>query len=204
MSAQRSPNFPPRTTITRSPGERVFTTAPSIAPVPDAANIRTSFCALEEQSKVPAHVGEEGFVLGRSVVDHGLRHRQKHGGRDRRGPRGEQVLLHGRPPLVGFAHRECPDRGADQTKKPGREGAPGRVSATNELPTRNITSVPRHVKAIPGVRRPEASERGSGDICRQGIWREGSIADRIRTLTFLIAYTNIALSARDENRLHAV
>ena len=36
------------------------------------------------------------------------------------------------------------------------------------------------------------------------ICREGSIADRIRTLTFLIAYMNIALSARDENRLHAV
>ena len=42
ISAQRSPNFPLLTTIALSPGESMFVTAPSMAPVPEEANIRTS------------------------------------------------------------------------------------------------------------------------------------------------------------------
>ncbi len=43
ISAQRSPNFPPCTTMAWSPGDKVFATEPSMAPVPEAANIKTSF-----------------------------------------------------------------------------------------------------------------------------------------------------------------
>jgi len=41
-SSQRSPNFPARTTTTRSPADKVLTTAASIAPVPEHASGTTS------------------------------------------------------------------------------------------------------------------------------------------------------------------
>ena len=41
-SSQRSPNLPQRITIASSPGDRRFTTAASIAPVPEAARTSTS------------------------------------------------------------------------------------------------------------------------------------------------------------------
>ena len=43
ISAHRSPNLPPRITRARSPLDSVLTTAASIAPVPDAVSVNTSF-----------------------------------------------------------------------------------------------------------------------------------------------------------------
>jgi len=43
ISAQRSPNFPAEHTMTLLPRENRFETDPSMAPVPEAANSKTSF-----------------------------------------------------------------------------------------------------------------------------------------------------------------
>src|SRR3989304_6365416 len=48
---QRSPNLPPLTVRTFSPGERKLDTEPSIAPVPLEAIIRTSLCVWNNHFK---------------------------------------------------------------------------------------------------------------------------------------------------------
>ena len=53
MFSQRSPNFPPLTTTTRSPGEHRLAIAASIAPEPEAASVNTG-CAVWNSQPNPS------------------------------------------------------------------------------------------------------------------------------------------------------
>ena len=83
------------TTSARSPGDRVLTTAASMAPEPEPVRRRTS-PLVPISSTRPADVSRSSSgELGAAVVDHLLRLRVADGGRDRRRPGRPEVLFHG-------------------------------------------------------------------------------------------------------------
>src|SRR5262249_4724977 len=75
MSTQRSPNFPQRTTMARSPGEQRFTTAASMAPVPEAARTITSLVVSHSRAtparprrKSASNSGVRWWRMGRDTA----------------------------------------------------------------------------------------------------------------------------------------
>ena len=75
MSAQRSPNFPAEATAATSPGKTRLATADSRAPVPDAANERTSFCVwntalrfLSARSWTAMKAGARWYGIGEAMT----------------------------------------------------------------------------------------------------------------------------------------
>ena len=90
---QRSPNLPPLTKITSSPGEHRLVIALSMAPVPDAARMSTS-SLVPKSSRSPSWTSSSTAAnCGVRWWMSGQRHRCQHLGRDRRGSGGEKVRL---------------------------------------------------------------------------------------------------------------
>ena len=68
------------------PGGTVLTAAASIAPVPEAVRIRTSFCVWKTSFRPRDDLDDDLLGLGRAVVDHRPGQFQQHVFGDRGGP----------------------------------------------------------------------------------------------------------------------
>ena len=93
ISAQRSPNLPPLTTTTRSPGDSVLVTAASMAPVPLHASMQHRLGGAEKIARRVGDAAEEVAELRRTVEHDGRRHGEQHLGRNRRRSRRQEITL---------------------------------------------------------------------------------------------------------------
>ncbi len=64
----RSANLPDSSTIAFPPRGTRFTTAASIAPVPELVSTSTSFCGGEDVLQPGEHLGQQAAELGRAMV----------------------------------------------------------------------------------------------------------------------------------------
>ena len=146
------------------PGGTVLTAAASIAPVPEAVRIITSFCVWKT-SFSPADTSVITCLgLGRSVVDHRPGQLEQHVLGDRGGPRGHQSRL---------THRRCPCQSVGRLKGVGLNAGSGSRRcrpATRDKPSilalRPPSVTRRHVRwegSSAGARR-RVVQLGNGEL----------------------------------------